>query len=578
MTPPPAGVHDPWDSLRQAAEAVRDTILADLGAADAAVPVSEAPESKGLFAFPAFPLAKALRRAPNEIAADIAGRPAPAPFSALVAEGPYVNFREDPGAFAALVLASVRAMGESYGVSPERPERVLLEHTSINPTGPIHVGRARNPIYGDSLARILRLAGCRVTREYLVNDVGKQMVLQYWATKNLSPEDVGPPDRKKDDYRLVKYYQKAAALLEERPELNAEVMELIQRFERGDAALAREVRQVSERVLRGILESLARIDVSYDSFFWESDLILDGRVQNVIERLTPRGREEDGARYLDLSAHGLEGDAAKYFFVTRHGTSLYTTRDIAYHLDKMERCDAAINVLGEDQKLTFQRLKAAFRLLGIDWAPETLFYAFVGLPEGRLSTRKGLVVYLDDLLDEAVDRAYAEVSKRREDLPEARKREIAEFVGVGAVRYNIARVQAEKRILFRWEEALNFEGSSAPFLQYAHARACGILDKAGGPAGPGDPRLLVHPGERRLLRWIAKFPSSVRDAADGRRVHQVAAFAADFASVFNEFYRDCPVLSSAADVRAARLALVDAARIVFRNALGCLGLKAPREM
>jgi len=568
--------HDPWTELKDLADGARASIEKDLGVT-ARTTIEEAPMDKGLFALAMFPYSKELHRNPADLAAVAARVSAPSPFGPLQAQGGYVNFVADPPAFADHILSAVASQGDSYGSSPPRRERILLEHTSVNPTGPVHVGRARNPIFGDALARILRLAGYPVTREYLVNDIGKQMVIQYWAASRFSPEEVGPPDRDKEDYRLVRYYQKATALLEQRPELGREVEALIEKFEGGDAALTKEIRSVGERVLQGILQTLARIDVTYDSFFWESDLILDGSVRKVIHRLMPLGKEEDGAHYLDLRGFGLEGDAAKYFFVTRHGTSLYTTRDIAYHLDKLERCDVAINVLGEDQKLSFQRLKATLKLMGIDWAPETIFYAFVGLPEGRMSTRKGLVVNLDDLIDEAVDRAYVEVEKRREDLSEDRKREIAEIVGVGAVRYNIVRVQAEKRIVFRWEEALNFEGNSAPFLQYAHARACGILAKADGP-GEGDPRLLVHPTEQRLLRWIAKFPSTIRDAAATRRVHAVASFAADFASQFNEFYRDCPVLTSEPDLRASRLRLVDASRIVLANALRCLGLNAPGEM
>jgi len=568
--------HDPWGDLQARADEVRREIEARLHVRGAGI-IVEAPEDRGLFALATFGYARELRRTPAEVAEEAAAVRVSQPFRGLEAAGGYVNFVVEPGAFADAVLSSVASMGDRFGRSPPKAARILLEHTSANPTGPLHVGRARNPIFGDSLARILDLAGFRLTREYLVNDVGKQMVVQYWATKHIASTDVSPPERTKADYRHVAAYQRAASLMETDPNLNAAITELILRFETGDVALTKEIRSVGEAILGGAMETLARIDVGYDSFFWESDLILDGRVQGVIERLKPLAGEEDGAYYLDLSAFGLEGEAAKYFFVTRHGTSLYTTRDIAYHLDKMGRCDAAINVLGEDQKLTFQRLKAVFRLLGIAWEPETIFYAFVGLPEGRMSTRKGRVVNLDDLLDEAVDRAYVEVSKRREDLAEERKREIAEFVGVGAVRYNIVRVQAEKRIEFRWEEALNFEGNSAPFLQYAHARACGILDKAGAPE-KGDPSRLIHPSEQRLLRAIAKFPSTVEQAAVSRRVHAIATFASDFASIFNEFYRDCPVLTSEPSLRGARLDLVNASRIVLEKALGCLGLKAPREM
>ncbi len=570
-------VRDPWAELRERAEAVRASIESRLGVREP-VPLVEAPEDKGLFSLAVFPYAKELRRPPNEIASQAAQVAAPAPFRPLAAFGGYVNFAVEPGPFAAHVLDAVVAAGDAYGSSPAVSTQVLLEHTSTNPTGPLHVGRARNPIYADALGRLLKLAGFRVTREYLVNDVGRQMVVQYWGTRHLTPAEVGPPEVDKPDYRFIRYYQRATAIFETDAKAKADVAAMIQRFEQGDVQLTKEVRKVAEEVLRGILESLARLGVAFDSFFWESDAILNGSVQRVIERLMPLSREEDGAHYLDLTPFGLEGDAAKYFFVRKDGTSLYTTRDIAYHLDKMGRCDVAVNVLGEDQKLTFQRLKAAFQLMGIAWAPETVFYAFVSLPEGKMSTRKGVVVNLDDLIDEAVARAYAEVSRRREDLPEARKREIAEFVGVGAVRYNIVRVQAEKRIVFKWEEALNFEGNSAPFLQYAHARACSILDKAGPRAG-GDARLLVHPQEQLLLRRIAKFPSEVREAATGRRVHAVATYAAVLASQFNQFYRDCPVLTAESEeLRASRLGLVAAFQVVLHNTLDSLGLTAPREM
>jgi len=569
--------HDPWSELRERAEAVRAAIESRLGVR-AQAPLEEAPEDRGLFSLALFPYAKELRKAPAEIAAEAALVPAPEPFRGLEAVGGYVNLQAEPAAFAAHVLGAVASVGESYGSSPPEATRVLLEHTSTNPTGPLHVGRARNPILADALGRLLRMAGFQVTREYLVNDVGRQMVVQYWGTQHLTPEQVGPPDEDKPDYRYIKYYQKANEIFEHDAGAKADVASMIQRFERGDVALTKEVRKVAEDVLSGILASLKRLGVAFDSFFWESDAILDGSVQKVVARLMPLSREENGAHYLDLSSLGLEGDAAKYVFVRADGTSLYTTRDIAYHLDKMGRCDVAINVLGEDQKLTFDRLKAAFRLMGVDWAPETVFYAFVSLPEGKMSTRKGLVVNLDDLLGEAVARAGEEVAKRRADLPEDRKREIAEFVGVGAVRYNIARVQAEKKIVFRWEDAMNFEGNSAPFLQYAHARACSILDRAGSRT-KGDARLLVHPQEQLLLRRMAKFPSTVREAAVSRRVHVAAGYAADFASQFNQFYRDCPVLNAGSDpLRAARLDLVDGSRIVLHNALDGLGLVAPREM
>ena len=511
--------HDPWAHLREQAERIRHSIESSLGVTRPGI-LQEAPEDRGLFALAAHGWAAELKASPASIATRAARVPVVPPYRALKADGPYVNFSVEPGAFAEHVLASARSASESYGTSPPRKERVLLEHTSANPTGPLNVGRARNPFVGDALVRLMRIAGYPVTSEYLVNDIGRQMVLLYWAVTHL-PVDSSDPNEPVE-YRYVKLYQKASAQLEADEALKQEVERLTQRFERGDVQLTKEIRKVGETVLASVLDTLRRVNVGFDSFFWESDAILDGSVQRVIARLMPLSKEEDGARYIDLSAFGLEGDAAKYLFVRRDGTSLYTTRDIAYHLNKMGRCDIAIDLIGEDHKLSFLRLKAALKLMGVQWEPETIFYAFVNLPEGRMSTRKGRGVYLDDLIDEAIERAYAEVAKRREDLSEAKKREIAETIGIGAVRYNIVRVQAEKSIMFRWEEALNFEGNSAPFLQYAHARACSILAKADARRS-GDPRLLVHPQEQGLIRWIAKFPSTVREAAEGRRVHAVAS-------------------------------------------------------
>jgi len=567
--------HDPWSELRDHAERELRAIESELHLVTPGT-VSDAPEDRGLFSLATHAWAKELKQSPAEIASRIARHKVGPPFAVLRAEGPYANFLMEPGAFAELVLTSVGSMGERYGQSPPRKDRILLEHTSANPTGPLHVGRARNPFLGDALVRLLRFAGFPVTSEYLVNDIGRQMVLLYWAVTHLPRKPDDPEER--TEYRYVKLYQQASERLEKDETLKGEIEGLTQRFEGGDVRLTKDIRKVGEAILESILDSLRRVNVTFDSFFWESDAILDGSVQRVIERLMPLSKEEDGAHYIDLSSFGLEGDAAKYVFVRKDGTSLYTTRDIAYHLNKMARCDVAINIVGEDHKLTFQRLKAAFRLMGIDWAPETIFYAFVNLPEGRMSTRKGRVVHLDDLVDEALDRAYAEVSKRRTDLSEAKKREIAETIGISAVRYNIVRVQAEKAITFRWEEALNFEGNSSPFLQYAHARACSILAKSNG-GGRGDPALLIHLQEQRLLRRIAKFPSDLRDAALGRRVHSVAGEASEFASQFNQFYRDCPVLTAEPkSLRDARIDLVSAARIVLQNALDCLGLKSPKEM
>lgn len=574
---------DPFTAFRSEVEVALRATLKDLDAEVAYLALERPPEGMGDLAFPCFPLAKILRKAPNLIAEDIASRLRPTGMIEKVeARGGYVNVHVRFDMLAGSILEKALSLKERFGSGEPKGVKVLLEHTSVNPTGPIHIGRARNPIIGDTIARIMRLAGYDVTTEFYVNDVGRQVATMTWGVKNL---DIGEAaDRDKDDHRFVSYYRGANEKADANPEVLAEIDDLLYKLEHGDPETVKINRETSERVLDGMLDSLRQINVNIDQFTWESKLVESGSVDEVISKLVGSDycHEDEGARYLELETFDVSGRETKWVFTRSDGTSLYTTRDLAYHLDKFARSDVAINILGEDQKLGMQQLAAALTIIGSERRPEAVFYAFVSLPEGRMSTRKGTVVTLDDLIDEAVERAYEEVRKRRTDLSEERMREIARTVGVGALRYNIARIQAEKQIVFKWEEALNFEGSSAPFVQYAHARACSILRKAGKRAAEAAAVAAVTKlktyHERELLKLVAMLPSIITDCAEGRKAHLLASYAQELASQFNQFYRYVPVLRAEGDTLEARLALVEAAKWALGNSLGCLGLDAPEEM
>jgi len=561
----------------EVASAVR-TALAEVGA-DAEMVLEKPPSGLADLAFPCFPMARKLRKAPDMIAKDLAGRMRPGGMiDKIEAKGGYVNFFVSFPEMAQAVLDDALSGKEKYGMGAPKGVRILLEHTSVNPTGPIHVGRARNPIIGDTLARILRHAGYDVTTEFYVNDVGRQVVIMTWGVKHLKLET--EPERDKDDYRYVLYYQQANRLLEERPEVVGEIDDMLYKLEHGDPDVVRLAKETCETVLQAIMGSLKRVNIDVDGFMFESRFVQDGSVDKVIQKLKQSEycREEEGAYHLELESFGISGRETKWVFTRSDGTSLYTTRDLAYHTDKFTRTDVAINVLGEDQKLGMQELAAALSIMGVGKKPEVVYYAFVSLPEGRMSTRKGRVVNLDDLVDEAVELAYEEVKKRRTDLSEERMREIARVVGIGALRFNIARIQPEKQIVFKWEDALNFEGSSAPFAQYAHARACSILSKAGEWSRKPDARLLVSDSEKALLKMVAGFGSVIQECAEGRRPHLLAVYVQDLAAEFNQFYRYMPVLKAEGATRDARLALVEASMWALRNALTCLGLEATEEM
>ena len=254
-------------------------------------------------------------------------------------------------------------------------------------------------------------------------------------------------------------------------------------------------------------------------------------------------------------------------------------------------CFPEVTVVGEDHKLQAEQLKATLDNLGHDTDRlSTVHYSWVNLPEGGMSTREGTGIDLDDLLDEAISRAREEVEDRvgdrirNDDLDEDDIERIAHEVGIGAVRYDIVSKQPTKGITFEWERALDFEAQSAPYVQYVHARACGILDEARAaghdvPEGDAvDADALVEPEAEDLLRTIARFPAVIEEAADELKPHVVATYTRAFAEDFNAFYRECPVLDAPAETRAARLALVAAARTTVANALDALGVAAPDSM
>jgi len=550
---------------------------------DCEIKLEHPPEGLGDFAFPCFPLASIAKKSPKDIAEEIAKQIKKDKLvEKIEAKGAYVNFYLDKNKLKTLTLKTVFEKKDKYGYLEKKNKKVIIEHTSANPNGPLHVGRARNPIIGDTIVRIFKAAGYDVESQFYLDDMGKQVAILGWGVNNLYQKKIPKTKYKKPDHQTVWFYQEASKLLEKDKKVDDEISNIVKKSEEGDQKIISLIHKAYSPVLEGINESLRRINITIDKYVPESKFVEDKSVDKVVEKLKKSkycGIEDD-AYFLDMEPFGVQGRNTKFFFLRKDGTTLYATRDVAYHMWKAEHADKLINILGEDHKLESKQVEIALNLVNIKKIPKVIFYSFVTLPGGKMSTRQARVVYLDELIDECIKRAYDEVKKRREhELSEQKMREIAEIIGIGALRYNIIKVQPEKDIVFKWEDALNFEGNSCPFIQYSHARACSILSKNKDDLEGFNAELLKHNSEIDLIKKIANFPDVIDDSCECYKPHSITLYLFDVASSFNQFYRDCPVLPEKnKDVRKARLALVDATRIVIKNGLNLFGIVAPEEM
>jgi arginyl-tRNA synthetase len=541
------------------------------------------PEGMGDFAFPCFSLAPLLKKSPMEIAKEIAANiPKNKWITTVEAKGGYINFFIDTACLTTATLQSILDKKDNYGYLPKKKKKVIIEHTSANPNGPLHVGRARNPIIGDTLVRIFKAAGYDVESQFYLDDMGKQVAILAWGVNNIDHRHIPTSENKKADHQNVGFYQTANERMESDETVAQQIGDIVKKLEHGDHKTIEMIHASYAPVLDGIKQSLLRINIQIDTYIPESTFMYDKSVERVIKELqqTPHCHEQDNAFYLDMEPFGIQGRNTKFFFLRNDGTTLYATRDIAYHQWKAHHADMLVNVLGEDHKLESKQVRVALELLQTKILPQVVFYAFVSLPGGKMSTRRGRVVYLDELIDECIERAYEEVKKRRaSELTDSQMKKIAELVGIGSLRYNIIKVQPEKDIMFKWEDALNFEGNAVPFIQYAHARACSILGKTKTKEHKFEAAVLTHASEAALIKQLARFPLIIDDACNNCKPHTIANYLYETASAFNQFYRDCPVLSEENKVlRSSRLTLVEATKIVLHTALDLLGITAPEEM
>jgi len=627
--------------------ALRDAVrrlLPEPADADALeVPVLRVPDDKpGDYGSPiAFGLAKALRRNPAQIAAELAAAVVPPEGVARVeAVGPYLNAYVDPGAFVRAVTAAPLDL-------PPSGRKVVVEHTSVNPNKEAHVGHLRNIVLGDAVARIERAAGHRVEVQNYIDDTGRQAAESLFAVRYFGET---PPADEKYDHWLGRLYVRLGEAKERDPEtIERGVAEVMHQLERG------ELRHEVERIVRAQLATYHALGAEYDLLVWESDVVAAGFLQRgleVLERLPNVTRPSEGkfagALVMDVSEFlpGLE--EPQVVLVRSGGNAMYVAKDIGYHLWKVGRlagmayrafdrqpsgdtlwtthpdgaaeieghdfghAQQAVNVIDVRQAHPQAIVRAALELTrAADAVDEEdaaeavlhhLAYEVVTLEGQAMSGRKGVTLAIDAVLEEAVRRARAVVADKQPDLPAID--EVARAVGVGALRFAMLKSEAKRVIDFRWEQALSLAGDSAPYVQYAHARADSILRAAAGEAAasaaaadavaPADAGVIeraadwdaLGPLEVRLAQLIARYPEVVRNAAHEDAPHVVAQYALDLATAWNGYYNhrgpdgrpDTAVLRAEPGLREARLALVAKVRDTLARALSLLGVDAPSQM
>jgi len=562
----------------------------------------------------------------------------------------YINFHANKAQLASLTLESARSFAESYGyVTVNSPLKIIIEHTSVNPVGPVHVGTARNSVIGDALARLLKTRGHEVSTHFYVDDVGRQIaVLAYGYDLLHRPQPKGKADHwiglvyamtscfieierlKKKLKELennqvdeMKYDQVnqtrldldswvlAAEDLRSRDEalfdalLNSMKLEtapeekiatIIQSYEKKDVVVKRLIKDVVTLCLDGFKETYNKANIFWDSWDWESDLIWRGEVSNALNRLveSPFCTIKDGALTLDTNTAAETLQLKKRFKIPDEheipplvlsrsdGTTLYSIRDIAYSLWKLQRADRVVNVIGVEQSLAQLQIRVALSILtSIEKASNLSHYAYelVKLPDYKMSKRRGKYITFDEILDEATKRAMKEVDTRSPTLLYEDRKRIAETVGIGAVKYVLIDVSPSKQVVFTWDKVLNFETNSGPFIQYAYARACNILEKAKQEPLDPDYALLQEPIEQDLIKKIAIFPETFITAADSLVPNILTEFSYNLAASFNSFYASHPVLKAEPrKLRDSRLALVEGVRITLKNTLYLLGIETLERM
>ena len=584
-------------------QATADAVKALYGAdvvAESIVPSTTKKEFEGNLTIVVFPFLKASHKRPEDTAQEI-GKYLVANCEAVekfnVIKG-FLNITIKPS-FWTSVLQSVEAT-ENFGFKPVTDDSrlVMIEYSSPNTNKPLHLGHVRNNLLGFSLAKIMEANGNKVVKTNIVNDRGihicKSMLAWLKWGNGITPEKAG----KKGDHLIGDFYvafdkhykEELQQLMDggmtkEEAEANSTLMKeartMLKKWEDGDEEVRSLWRTMNEWVYAGFDETYARMGVSFDKIYYESNTYLEGK-EKVLEGLE-KGifyRKDDNSVWADLTADGLD----QKLLLRTDGTSVYMTQDIGtaklrfqdYPIDQM------IYVVGNEQNYHFQVLSLLLDKLGFSWGKDLIHFSYgmVELPNGKMKSREGTVVDADELMDEMIATARKMSEGRLKGVPEEEMDDVYRIIGLGALKYFILKVDPRKNMLFNPQESIDFNGNTGPFVQYTYARIRSVLRKS-DEADAATDITAYEPNEKEIeiIQRIADFPSVVSEAGRTYSPALIANYVFELAKGYNQFYHDYSILKEENGVaRAFRLHLSRTVADIIRRGFSLLGVEVPERM
>jgi len=527
----------------------------------------------GDFAFPCFMLAKEFKKSPLEISRELTKKLKPTKYiEKIIASGPYVNFFISKEILIENTLKKIFKEKEKYGDQNIQNGNIVIEYPAPNTNKPLHLGHVRNMVLGYSVSKLLRKIGNKVHEVNLVNDRGihickSMLAYQKWGDK-------AKPNIKSDHF-VGKYYVKYNTKLKKNPQLEAEAQDMLNDWERGDKKTLALWKKMNKWALKGFDETFKKFNLKFEQVYFESDIYRKGKL--IVKKGFDKGvfeKNEEGAVFANLEQYKMPNK----YLLRSDGTSIYITQDIYLAQAKIKdfKADSSIYVVGSEQNLHFRQLFKIMEMLGINANYHHLTYGMVYLPEGKMKSREGTVVDADEIVAEMEKLASREIKKRHK-LKEKDLIKRSNQIGMGALRFFMLKNDPTRDMTYDPKQSISFEGETGPYVQYAHARCCSILDKYDKKVNNNVEYALLK-GDNEIITNLSQFLEVIEKAAVHHKPSTIAHYLIELAQKFNEFYHHNPVISEDIKLTEARIMLIDCVRQVLENGLLLLGIESPSQM